>query len=264
MDASALASAKFWLSVINSAKLVATFLVVVGGAIEFGGSWIARPYEKVASDAREAQLAAALSSAANANERAKALEVELEKARADTAAADAILLGEQRLTAHERMRLEHLERIVLPRLIQPDAATLMAGALRDAGFHPINIAIMSRAGEARGYGFNLLFVLQAAGMLNKTEMLPRDAEISGVWLLAVDEEGDKLAIFLQQKFQIAVNVLSRVKPGTDASKLQPDFAGVPTDRNCLIVGGNDAAYQGQPGQPGEGADARGRAAPAPQ
>ncbi|HWN78707.1 MAG TPA: hypothetical protein VNN81_12690 [Bradyrhizobium sp.] len=57
MDASALASAESWLSAIAAAKLVAAFLVAAGVAIEFGGEWAARPFERTVKEAREAQLA---------------------------------------------------------------------------------------------------------------------------------------------------------------------------------------------------------------
>jgi hypothetical protein len=53
--------------------------------------------------------------------------------------------------------------------------------------------------------------------------------------------------------------------GADPAKFDPDLAGVPTNRNCVVVGSNsDAAYQGSPGQPGEGLDVYGRPVPAPQ
>lgn len=57
MDASALFNAEWWLSWISVGKLIAALLVAVGVAIEFGGDWIARPYEKIVREAREAEVA---------------------------------------------------------------------------------------------------------------------------------------------------------------------------------------------------------------
>ncbi len=56
MDASALANAESWLTLLNGAKLVAAFLVAIGVAIEFGADFAARPYEKVVKDAKDLQL----------------------------------------------------------------------------------------------------------------------------------------------------------------------------------------------------------------
>src|SRR5947199_6631390 len=84
MDASALASAEAWLSSIAIAKLVAAALVAAGVAIEFGGEWLSRPFERVVKEIREAEvarlsaeaetargeIASATKAAATANERA--------------------------------------------------------------------------------------------------------------------------------------------------------------------------------------------------
>jgi len=57
MDASALASAESWLSVLAIAKLIAAALVAAGVAIEFGSDWVARPYERVVKEARDKETA---------------------------------------------------------------------------------------------------------------------------------------------------------------------------------------------------------------
>ncbi len=81
---------------------------------------------------------------AELRERNSELTLALETARAETARADAILLKEQRLNARERMRLERLERAVLPRgLSQEDAAALVAD-LKAGGFPKINIAVLQK------------------------------------------------------------------------------------------------------------------------
>jgi hypothetical protein len=75
MDSSALANAESWLYWIGIAKLVAAFLVVTGVAIEFGGDWVARPFEKVVAHARELELAKLAKETSDAK-------LELEKYRA--------------------------------------------------------------------------------------------------------------------------------------------------------------------------------------
>ncbi len=102
MESSALANAESWLYWIGIAKLFAAFFVAAGVAIEFGGDWVARPYEKIVTDAREAEVsklntdlgtaraaiaksdeetAKANKAAAQANERAVALEKDAANAR---------------------------------------------------------------------------------------------------------------------------------------------------------------------------------------
>ena len=101
MDASDLASAEYWLSWIATAKLVAAFLVAAGVVIEFGGDWLARPYERVVNNARESRMAAlatdaerarseiakANATAAEANKQTARLEQEAEAARGQIADA---------------------------------------------------------------------------------------------------------------------------------------------------------------------------------
>ena len=57
MADSALSSAESWLSIIATAKLVAAFLVAAGVVIEFGGDWLARPFERTVNTARETRMA---------------------------------------------------------------------------------------------------------------------------------------------------------------------------------------------------------------
>ena len=262
MDVPALANAVCWLSAIAWAKLLATFLVAVGVAIEFGGDWIARPFEKTVSDARQLQLTTALSNAASANERTKVLETELEKARAETARADANLLGEQRLTARERMRLERLERIVLPRSIGDPQPIIEA--LKAAHLQPINLAVVDQK-ESSLYGLGWMNVLKEAGLLARFSWLPKDSQAPSLIVVAVDSEGGTIADLLWQKFQIGQGWRTEIARDTDSTKSDGSLAGIPTDHNCLVVGSNaEAAFQNSPGQPGEGLDQYGRPVPAPQ
>jgi hypothetical protein len=93
MESSALDSAESWLAVIWWAKLIAAGLVAIGVALEFGGDWIAAPFEKTVSEARkleiaklearaldaETEISKANETAAKANERAAELKLALER-----------------------------------------------------------------------------------------------------------------------------------------------------------------------------------------
>jgi hypothetical protein len=159
----------------------------------------------------EGQIATLHARAAESEERASGLAIALEKARAETARADANLLAEQRLTARERMRLERLERIVLPRSIMPPTAAQMVEALKSAGFNPINIAIVSQR-ESSSYGFDLQVVLQTAGILGGVTMLPKESRAPSFIVLAVDDEGERVADFFFQKFQMGQGWRARILP----------------------------------------------------
>ena len=56
MDASALASAEYWLVVIGWLKLLGAALVAIGVAMEFGGDFVARPFEKTVEQARQLEI----------------------------------------------------------------------------------------------------------------------------------------------------------------------------------------------------------------
>jgi hypothetical protein len=172
------------------------------------------------------------------------------------------VLVERRLTARERLRLERLERIILPRSI--DSAPQLVEALKAGGFQPMNIAIVLQR-ESSEYGFSLMSVLKDAGLLGGVAWLPKDSRAPSLLVVAVDDDGPRIADLLWQKFQIGQGWRAKIERGTDPTKSDSSLAGVPTDRNCLVVGSNsEAAFQGSPGQPGEGVDEHGRPVPAPQ
>lgn len=104
MDASALESAESWLAVFWWAKLVAAGLVALGVAMEFGGDWISRPFEKTVEDARKLELAELHKQSDEAKVETARLSKEAETARKETAQA----------------KLE-LQRLKNPRSITPDA-----------------------------------------------------------------------------------------------------------------------------------------------
>jgi hypothetical protein len=101
MDTSALASAESWLSTIAIAKLVAAFLVAAGVVIEFGSDWVARPFEATVKHAREVEV--------------KALQIDLEAAKADAARANE--------------RAADIEKITAWRIIEPTTKELLKEAL---------------------------------------------------------------------------------------------------------------------------------------
>jgi hypothetical protein len=204
-----------------------------------------------ASDIAKAELATARANIAAANER--------------VALAEERILSERRLTAKERMRLERIERIVLPRTIDSSVAPVLVQALKDAKLKPICLAVLLDDQEAALYGFAFSRVLQAAGLLAARVDLPAGSNASSLIVIGADEDADKLADLLFQKFQIGQGSRERVPKGLDPSKVDRDLAGLPTDQTCLVIGSNrTAAVQGIPGQPGEGIDEHGGSVPEPQ
>jgi len=87
MDVSALDSAESWLAVIWWAKLAAAGLVALGVAMEFGGDWISRPFEKTIEDARKLELAELHKQSDEAKVETARLSKEAEVARKETAEA---------------------------------------------------------------------------------------------------------------------------------------------------------------------------------
>lgn len=190
--------------------------------------------------------AAAIERAADANRRAA--EANLQLAR-----ADANLLAEQRLTARERMRLERLERAVLPRSLSPQQFNALASKLRGLG--PINIAIAERQ-EPMNFGFQLVQLFQGAGIMGRLITLSEDSQQTGVVMYTANEHGREAAEILWRNAGIAGGVLGGARPiGLES---------IPKDQNTLIVGDNDAAFQPIPGQPGEDLDEHGRPVPEPR
>jgi hypothetical protein len=120
MDASALANAESWLSIIGTAKLVAAFLVAIGVAIEFGGDWVAKPFEKVIEDARKLEFAELHKQSDDAKLETARLSKEAETARSGIADANARAL---------EARLE-LERFKAPRTISDDQKKALVANLK--------------------------------------------------------------------------------------------------------------------------------------
>lgn len=245
-----------WESVFRASTFAAMLLAGLGIVCAFVSAWVG--YE--ITDATQKEAARQIIAA---DQRTAALGIELEKARAETARADANLLGEQRLTARERMRLERVERAVLPRSLYVDWQKLVAG-LRNGHFQPVNVAVIG-GWEAQDFGANLLSALAQAGMGGRLIDAPSDLRVqqrightsTGVEVLTANSDGQRFAEFLWRGF--------RIGGGSSSISFAPsEWTALPRDTNCLIVEDNGWAMAPSDGQPGEGLDKFGRPVPAPQ
>ena len=267
-----LESANLWFNISNIALLVAAGLVSAATWGVYKTGQIKEKYSDERISANEAETAraraesdVAKSDAAKATEHAAKLAVELEQARNAAKQIDANLLHEQRLTANERWRLERLESIVLPRSIDynsPGKSERLSSALKEANFPHLCLAIVSDF-ESISYGLEFKAVLENAGLLvGPVVMLPVDSRAPSFIVVAIDGDRDRLADFLFQKFNMGQGWRANVEKGSDPAKIDPALAGVPTERNCLVIGSNrNAAAQGTKGQAGEGLDEHGRPVP---
>jgi len=146
MDASALASAESWLSIIGSAKLIAAFLVALGVVIEFGGDWVAKPFEKTIEDARKLELGELHKQSDEAKRETARLSAEAETARKETAQA--------------KLELEQLRAKVGPRNIN---ATKFLEELSGKPTAPVEILFPKENGEAFGLAMQFRDLLRTAG-----------------------------------------------------------------------------------------------------
>lgn len=256
-------SANTWFDVSNIALLIGALFVVAGtyGVFKFGS--IKEKYADERISSNEAKVAESRARAEEAIEHSRSLEIELEKARNDAKQIDANLLREQRLTARERMRLEKLERIVLPRILDPSDGAALVAAFREANFSPVNVFSIQGA-EPEAFAISIVAVLAPERLLGQFGLLPKAAQPPSLIVVAIDDDGEMLADLLFQRFKLGQGYRVRVQPGSDAARIDRSLIGVTTDRNSIVVGSNStAALQPSPGQPGEGIDERGRPVPAP-
>jgi hypothetical protein len=139
MDSSALESAESWLSIIGTFKLIAALLVAVGVAMEFGGDWISKPFEKTIEDARKLQIAQLTRETSDARgeiakSNARVAEAETAVAVANARAAEA----NQKAEEEQRERLK-LEAAVAPRRITFAQQQSIASALAQFSDRKIRI-----------------------------------------------------------------------------------------------------------------------------
>lgn len=234
----------------NAANLIysiANFSLMIGIALSavgtFGTIWAGGIRDRYADERiskNEADTAAANQRAAEAN--------------AQLALTNERVLAERRLTANERWRLSRLEKAVLPRALSPELTVALVDALKSGNFKAVNIAYIDKP-ESMLYAMSLMMAFKQAGITGQFIRFPKTTDQAGVALWRANPDGDRLAQLLWQKFQIGGSVVARIVPiGWEV---------IPRDTNCLVVGENDGAMQGQDGQPGEGIDEHGVPVPAP-
>src|SRR6266567_1771290 len=180
MGNSELESATYWLSWVERGQLVAAFLVALGVAMEFIGSWIGSRLHRTIEDARTAEVA-------RLNNDTERLRAEAAKASERAALTEETILAERRLTARERWRLERVERAVFPRVITQEQRRFLVSELKGK-ISSMNICALDRA-EPRLYALSILQVLHDAGVSTKLFWLPKDSDEQGIVTYVVNEDG---------------------------------------------------------------------------
>jgi hypothetical protein len=200
MDASALESAESWLAVIWWVKLVAAGLVAVGVAMEFGGDWIAAPFEKTVSDARKLEISRLSSEAesaraiiadavARAKEADQKAEAEkLERVKLQEKIAWRSLTGEQQKNVSSKIRPFAGQQYLLAVSGDPESANFLPtidAILKDAGWVrlPPSGALLTPDGTA-SIGIKSKIVILVAES-KQAELGPRVLE----FVKALSDEG---------------------------------------------------------------------------
>jgi hypothetical protein len=169
MDASALANAESWLSAIATAKLVAAFLVAVGVAIEFGGDWVARPFEKIVGEAREAQLAEANRKANEAANSAATLGVTVDTLTrfAETKAGEANIAIASLNAATERatQKIDEIQKHQAQRHLTVDQKQKLIAALSPFKGTQLEVISVMSDPESEAYRKDFVDVLNASGWI---------------------------------------------------------------------------------------------------
>ena len=178
--------------------------------------------------------------------------------RLKAAVAEERLLIERRTTARERWQMETIARAVLPRQLAPVSG--LVAALKGLG--PINVAVVDKR-EPRFFGLQVVQLFQQAKIMGRLIWLPNDNDhwgtngFFGVEMCVANNRGAKAAEILWRQEHIAGGVVS-------CRITLPGWEAIPKGEDTLIVGLNDAMWQPQNGQPGEGMDKYGAPVPAPQ
>ncbi len=196
-----------------------------------------------------------------AEDRAAKLAVELEHTKTAAKQIDFNLLHEQRLTANERWRLERIERAVLPRSTFVNWG-LLTERLKSLHLEGVSLVTLDEENlEEDDFALQLSIAFQNAGIKIITFAVSKDdrrlfgQSSSGLFLITVDDKGNKLADMLWQEFQI----------GGGSTSIFPDRPSkIPRNINCLVIGSNNWSVGPPSGQAGEGLDQFGRPVPAPQ
>ena len=183
MDSSDLVNASNWLSFLWYAKLIAAGLVAVGVAIEFGGDWISRPFERTVEEARETEIAKLSAEADSA--RAGIADAKAETAKADNAAAQANRRASdlERQAAEARLETARIMQSTAWRQIFPDQRIQLLNTLNTSQ-HKVNLVWIANDSEALSLAIQLSEVFKQA----KWQVLPswRTFPTSVKWGVSVE------------------------------------------------------------------------------
>ena len=189
MDASALASAESWLSAIAIAKLVAAFLVATGVAIEFGGDWVARPFERTVRVAREAEVASLNAETIRLSAEAEAARGEIAKANENAAAA------KERTANLERENLEMRQKMAGRRISKEQHDEIVKLLSPEPATFDINVM---QGSEAAFFAADILKTLTDAGWTLHKKYIPLGEIWTNLTLFRTDDPAiGRLAAALQ-------------------------------------------------------------------
>src|ERR1700732_2590287 len=189
MDASALASAESWLSAIAIAKLVAAFLVATGVAIEFGGDWVARPFERTVRVAREAEVASLNAETIRLSAEAEAARGEIAKANENAAAA------KERTANLERENLEMRQKMAGRRISKEQHDEIVKLLSPEPATFDINVM---QGSEAAFFAADILKTLTDAGWTLHEKYIPLGEIWTNLTLFRTDDPAiGRLAAALQ-------------------------------------------------------------------
>ncbi len=168
MDSSVLSNAQSWLDILWWVKLAAAGFVALGVVLEFGGDWVAKPFERIVEDARKLEIAG--------------LEREAVSAKAEIAKANESAAKANERAAEARAETQRLKAQLAWRELSADQRQKLIDGLRG---HDISLALMWFTGdpEATEFARQIKGALVAAGVnVNEVPMLAGSPLPSGLVL----------------------------------------------------------------------------------
>lgn len=199
MDASALSSAEYWLAWIGTAKLIAAFLVAAGVAIEFGGDWISRPFERTVAEARRLEIVGLQNDTASLSREAEIL----------------------------RAQNLQLEARVAPRRLTGAQQAALVTALSSLSGRRVRVKSYSLDAESAILAEQLIDCFKSAGLEVDKNILSQGAlgvVATGVWVSgSIGELHDVVANRILEALESETNLASKfgaVQPG--GGLYQPD------------------------------------------
>ena len=198
MASSALDNAESWISFFWWFKLAAAALVTIGVGMEFGGDWLARPFEKTIEDARKLELAELHNESDAAKLETARLSKEAETAKAGIANAQEETAKANKAT--EQLRRENLDlrsKIAGRRITPEQHGILVAELSKNPGFFHIQ---SMTDGESALYAADLFKTLKDAQWTSDTAEFPLGEVWHGLVLFQTD---DPNAVLLATAFRAA-------------------------------------------------------------